>query len=86
MDPLNYTIFAGFTISAVGTVADALDSTDRRAGFMTTERFVAEAAINRYDFIRSSYIQYRKFLVNDGEITDDDLFDPYLDFENEPSH
>jgi len=84
LDPLNYTIFAGPAISAAGTVADILDSTDKRAGFMTTERFVNEAAINRYDFIKSSYIQYREYLVNDGEIPEDDLFDPYLDFEESP--
>ncbi len=83
LDPLNYTVFAGAAISAVGTLADVVDTTDRRAGFMTTEKFVAEAAIDRYDFIKNSYIQHREYLISDGNIPEDDFFDPYVDFEEE---
>ncbi len=86
MDPLNYTVFVGFAASAAGTVADAVDVTDKRAGFMTTEKIVTEAAINRYDFIKNSYIQHREYLINDGNMPEDDLFDLYIDFEQAPDH
>ena len=83
MDPLNYTFFAGFTASAIGAAADIVDTTDRRAGFMTTETFVTEAAINRYDFIKSSYLQYRDYLINDAAVPEDESFDIYMDFEED---
>ncbi|MEO1925383.1 MAG: VacJ family lipoprotein [Gammaproteobacteria bacterium] len=83
MDPLNYAFLLGFTASVIGTVAQGVDTTDRRAGFMTTEKFVDEAAINRYDFIKSSYLQYRDYLINDGKIPEDVSFDPYMDFEDD---
>jgi len=86
MDPLNYTVFGGFAVGIAGTTAHVVDTTDRRAGFMTTEKFVAEAAINRYEFIKNSYIQHREYLINDGNIPEDGDFDPYLDFEEEPNH
>jgi len=79
MDPLNYTIFAGFALSATGTVADAVNVTDQRAGFMTTEK----AALNCYDFIKNSYQQRREYLINDGKEAEDDLVEEDLDFDNE---
>lgn len=84
MDPLSYTVFAGFALSAIGTIADVIDTTDQRAGLMTTEKFVNEAAINRYDFIKNSYRQHREFLVYDGNIPEDELFDPLMDFDQTP--
>ena len=86
MDPLNYTVFGGFAVGVAGTLADVVDTTDRRAVFMTTEKFVAEAAIDRYSFIKNSYLQHREFLVNDGNTPEDDFFDPYIDFEEEPGY
>lgn len=74
LDPLTYTVFAGFAVSAAGTVADIIDTTDQRAGLMMTETFIDEAAINRYEFIKNSYLQHREHLINDGkEIAGDDL-------------
>jgi len=72
MDPLNYTIFASFAISAASTLADVVDATDQRAGYMTSDKIVKEAAIDRYSFIKNSYVQHRDFLINDGEIADED--------------
>lgn len=83
MDPLNYTVFAGFAASTASTVADIVDVTDQRAGFMTTERIVDEGSINRYDFIKASYLQHREYLISDGKVPDEDfLFDE--DFEEPP--
>ncbi len=80
MDPLNYTLFASFAVSAASTMADVVDATDRRAGYMTSEKIVNEAAVDRYSFIKSSYLQYREFLVNDSQVDEDDdvLFDEYM--------
>jgi phospholipid-binding lipoprotein MlaA len=86
MYPLNYTIFASFALSATGTVADVINVTDQRAGFMTTEKIVNEAALNRYDFIKSSYLQRREYLINDGKEEDDDLFETDIDFDDEVVH
>ncbi len=84
MDPLNYTLFAGFAASAASTVADVVDVTDKRAGFMTTEKIVDEAAINRYDFVKSSYLQHREYEIYDGNVPeDDDIFDMNFDEEEE---
>ncbi|NOR69655.1 MAG: VacJ family lipoprotein [Methylomarinum sp.] len=87
MDPLNYTLFAGAAVSAIGTVADVVDVTDQRAGLMSSEKMVDEAAINRYDFIKNSYIQYREHLIYDGNVPEeDDFLELDIDFEEEPSH
>ena len=83
MDPLNYTLFAGAAVSAASTGSDILDVTDQRAGLMTTEKIVDEAAINRYDFIKESYQQHREYLINDGNVPeDDDPFDLDMDLES----
>lgn len=79
MDPLNYTVFAGFAVSAASTVADVVDVTDKRAGYMTSGKIVEEAAIDRYEFIKNSYLQYREHLINDGTMAEDDLLDGYED-------
>lgn len=82
MDPLNYTLFAGAAVSAASTLGDVINVTDQRAGLMTTEKIVDEAAINRYDFIKESYQQHRKYLINDGNIPEeDDSFDLDLDLD-----
>ena len=86
-DPLNYTLFASFAVSAVSTLADVVEVTDTRAGFMTSEKIVNEAAIDRYSFIKESYLQYREFQINDGNISDeDDLLELDMNFEDEPSY
>ncbi|MDX1514863.1 MAG: MlaA family lipoprotein, partial [Gammaproteobacteria bacterium] len=50
--------------------AVALGSTravDTRADLLKTERIVDEAALDRYAFIRSAYLQRRENLVKDGD-------------------
>ncbi len=86
-DPLTYTLFAGFAVSAASSAAEIVDITDTRAGLMTTSKIVNEAAINRYDFIKDSYQQHREYLINDGNLSeDDDLLDLDMEFEESSKH
>jgi phospholipid-binding lipoprotein MlaA len=72
MDPLNYAMFAGAAVSAASSAANALDVTDQRAGLLSTEKMVDEASVDRYDFIRSSYLQRRNYLIHDGNVPDEE--------------
>jgi len=55
------------------TVAEQVNN---RVGLLESERLISG---DKYLFIRDVYIQRREFLVNDGEIRDDD-FDDFGDF------
>ena len=68
MDPITYvSIFGGFAGTAASAGTSALDATDYRAGIMTTEKVVNEATDgDRYDFLKSSYLQHREYLIYDG--------------------
>jgi phospholipid-binding lipoprotein MlaA len=70
MDPITYvSIFGGFAGSATSVGTSALDVTDYRAGVMSTEKVVDEATDgDRYDFLKSSYLQHREFLIHDGNV------------------
>lgn len=82
-DPINYTIFGGVAANVAGTASDLLDVTDRRAGLMTTEKIVDEAALDKYTFIRDSYRQHREYLINDGNVSEDDPLEPLEGNESE---
>jgi len=85
MDPVNYTIFGGFAVSAIGTLSDAIDVTDTRAGLMSSEKMITEAAIDRYSFIKNSYQQHREYLIYDGSVPAKDvLLD--MSFDDDPSY
>jgi phospholipid-binding lipoprotein MlaA len=70
MDPITYvSIFGGFAGTATSAGTSALDATDYRAGVMSTEKVVDEATDgDRYDFLKSSYLQHREFLIHDGNL------------------
>ena len=74
LDPLNYTVFFGFGANLASTVADVVNVTDTRAGFMTSEKIVSEAAIDRYDFLKGSYQQRRNYLIYDGNVPEGNDF------------
>lgn len=77
LNPLTYTfVFAGSgaAISAVNAGARAVEITDTRAGLIPTEKLVDEASIDRYDFIKNSYIQRRDYLLHDGNVPEQDEF------------
>ena len=44
----------------------ALDVIDSRANLLQAENFLEAAAIDRYAFLRDSYLQRREYLVHDG--------------------
>ncbi len=76
LDPTTYAfLLSGGAINAVSVASSTLDVTDTRAGLMTTEKIVDEGAVDRYDFIKDSYQQHREYLVNDGNVPEDDGFD-----------
>lgn len=87
--PFTYTfLLSGGAVTVISMGSGVLDITDTRAGLLTTEKIVKEAAIDRYQFIKSSYLQRRAFMVNDGKITDDEdllLLDENIDDANTPS-
>ena len=68
MDPITYvSIFGGFPGTAASGGSSAVDVTDYRAGVMSTEKVVDEATDgDRYDFVKSSYLQHREYLIYDG--------------------
>ena len=68
MDPLTYvSIFGGFAGTAASGGSSALDATDYRAGVMGTEKVIEEATDgDRYDFVKSSYLQHREYEIHDG--------------------
>lgn len=46
---------------------------DTRADHLSTEKIATEAALDRYEFFRNSYLQQRNYLVNDGNVPEDDI-------------
>ena len=44
----------------------ALDIVDIRANLLDAEKFLDTAAIDRYSFLRDSYLQRREYLIHDG--------------------
>ena len=47
---------------------NVLNVVDKRADNLTTEKILTEASVDRYEFIKNSYLQRRSFLVNDGNL------------------
>jgi phospholipid-binding lipoprotein MlaA len=85
LNPFNYTFIfgGGVAVSAATTSLSVLDVTNTRAGLMTTEKMVNEAAAgDRYSFIKNAYQQRRDYLVHDGvsDESDIDLLDDDADF------
>ncbi|MDD5321649.1 MAG: VacJ family lipoprotein [Methylococcales bacterium] len=79
-NPLTYvSVFGGAAVNAATAGGRVVDVTDTRADLMTSEKIVDEASVDRYDFIKNSYLQNREYLVHDGnppeEENDPDLFD-----------
>lgn len=75
-NPISYTGL--FTESAVLSKAisgglGGLNAADLRADNLETEKIASEAAVDRYGFFRGAYFSQRNYLVNDGNVTDDDI-------------
>jgi phospholipid-binding lipoprotein MlaA len=46
----------------------ALDVVDSRANLLQAEKFLDTAAVDRYSFLRDSYLQRREYLIHDGNL------------------
>lgn len=69
LSPLTYAfLLSGGMVNVVSMASSAVDVADTRAGLMSTEKMIDEAAVDRYEFIKNSYQQHREFLVNDGNV------------------
>ncbi len=78
-NPLTYVSFFGGVGANVATSgATAVDVTDTRSDLMSSEKILDEASVDRYDFVKNSYLQRREYLVYDGNPPEDSN-DPLLD-------
>lgn len=78
-NPLTYvSFFGGFAANAATAAATGVDVTDTRSDLMQSEKILDEASVDRYDFVRNSYIQRREYLVYDGN-PPEDVSDPLLE-------
>ena len=83
LHPLTYTFFfanPGVSWGAAGL--RLVEIIDVRADFLGAEAVASEAALDRYIFFRSAYMQRRDYLINDGQaqlLELDDMDDEDLD-------
>jgi phospholipid-binding lipoprotein MlaA len=58
--------------NAISSGMFVTNAIDKRADNIATEKVVSEAAsVDRYEFIKNAYFQRRSFLVNDGNLPED---------------
>jgi phospholipid-binding lipoprotein MlaA len=72
LNPLTYvSLFGGFAGAASTAGANAVNATDHRANLIPAEKVIDEGSNgNRYDFIKSTYLQHREYLIHDGNLPD----------------
>lgn len=76
MNPVTY---AGFYLNpewigaAVSMGTGALKVIDARSDLLGMEKVATEAALDRYQFFRDAYFSNRNYLVNDGNVPEDDV-------------
>ncbi len=85
MNPLTYTFLFGDSVfSYVSLGLGVLDVVDLRADALIAEKIAQEAALDPYEFYRDAYLQRRNYLVNDGNVPEDDGdFDLDEDFDDD---
>ena len=68
LHPLTYTFFFGSSAVSWGLSVGlrTVEIVDVRADFLGAEAVASEAAIDRYIFFRSAYMQRRDYLISDG--------------------
>jgi phospholipid-binding lipoprotein MlaA len=72
-NPLTYvSFFGGFAANAATAAATGVDITDTRSDLMASEKILNEASVDRYDFVKNSYIQRRDYLIYDGNPPEED--------------
>ena len=73
LDPLNYIDKTSTYLGVAG-----LRIVDHRSDLLGASRWVDEAALDPYEFMRDSYLQRREFLIYDGNPPlDDDEYAPF---------
>lgn len=73
LSPLTYSfLLSGGLVNVISIASSAVDVADTRAGLMSSGKMIDEAAVDRYEFIKNSYLQHREFLVNDGNVPTQD--------------
>ena len=78
MNPITYVGFGVFPGidnglgSAISGGAFTVNAIDLRADNLSTEKIATEAAIDRYAFLKSAYIQQRKYLIYDGNVPEEE--------------
>jgi len=70
LDPVNY-----IDEESIRYSINAMDLVETRASLLDAERLISG---DYYLFVRDAYLQRREFLINDGELEEDD-FDDFLD-------
>ncbi len=76
---LNPMTYAGIYINptwigaAISVGGGAVKVIDARADLLGMERVASEAAIDRYEFFKNAYITRRNYLVNDGNVPEEDV-------------
>lgn len=76
MNPFTY---VGFYLNpewlgaAVSMGSGAVKVIDARADLLGMEKIATEAALDRYQFFRDAYLSNRNYLVNDGNVPEDDV-------------
>lgn len=61
-------VFVGsfFVAPFIGPIVGGSRATDARAGLLSSEKTLDEAALDKYEFVRDAYLQRRRSLVHDG--------------------
>lgn len=78
MNPITYVGFGVYPgiDSGLGSAINgglfALNAIDQRADNLGTEKIATEAAVDRYEFFKNSYLQQRKYLVYDGNVPEEE--------------
>jgi len=76
VNPITYT---GFYLNpqwlgaAVSLGTGAVKVVDARSDLLGLEKVATEAAIDRYDFFKNAYLNRRNYLVNDGNVPEEDV-------------
>lgn len=77
MNPISY-IDSGIITGSLF----AVNTIDRRADNLITEKIATEAAVDRYDFFKNAYFQRREYLILDGNVPEEED-DLDVDFEGD---
>jgi phospholipid-binding lipoprotein MlaA len=76
LNPISYTgLYFGsnYVATAVSGGLGTVKAIDVRSDNLATEKVASEAAVDRYDFFKNAYFLRRNYLVEDGNVPDEDV-------------